>query len=85
MEGSGVLQYCILFSIYSKVPGHRGHPGVVAVSPVVKEVPQEPVLALLLRVIPVQEKVQIHEDVSEETVQVLLLATLPHAIHPSHL
>ena len=57
MEGSSVPKYCIAFSIYLKVPGHRGHPGVVVVSPVAREMPQEHVLALLPRVVPVQEKV----------------------------
>ena len=48
-SASGVPQNCLVVSIYLKIPGHHGHPGVVAVSPVGWGLPPEPVLALLPR------------------------------------
>ena len=65
---SGVLSYCL----YLKVLGHHGHPGVVAVSPVVGRVlPPEHVLALLPSLLPVRDQVQIVKDVLAGNVQVV--------------
>ena len=45
-----------------KVPGHHGHAGVVAASPVGRGFPLESVLALLPTVPPVKDQVEILKD-----------------------
>lgn len=49
-----------------QVPGPHGQPGVVAVSPVGRAIPQELVPA---RLVPVRDQVQIIEDASKGIVQ----------------
>ena len=57
-----------------KVPGHHGHPGVVAVRPVGRGLAQELALALLLPILlSVLDQVQKLEDALEGIVQVLVL------------
>ena len=65
------MPYCLVISISLKVPGHHGHPGVVAVSHVERGLPLEPILALLRRVVLVQERVKILKDALKGIVQVL--------------
>jgi len=52
-----------------QVPGHLGHPGVVAVSRVGRGLPQELVLALLPWLVSVRDQIRIHENALEGIVQ----------------
>lgn len=62
-----------------QVLGHHGHPGVVAVSPVVGRVlPPEHVLALLPSLLPVRDQVQIVKDVLAGNVQWMALGLHGH-------
>ena len=56
-----------------KVPGHHGHHGVVAVSPVGRGLPLEPALALLPILVPVRAQVKKLKDALPGIVQVLIL------------
>jgi len=57
----------------SQVPGHLGHPGVVAASRVGRGLPQELVLALLQWLVSVRDQIRIHENALEGIVQWMAL------------
>jgi len=70
MEKTGVTETVSgKMACVSQVPGHLGHPGVVAVSHVGRGLPQELVLALLPWLVSVRDQIRIHKNALEGIVQ----------------